>query len=57
LLIASQFVILRLMEKMNLKASKIKRKRKHGFLTRMKTNDGQKMLKRRRDQGRERLAV
>lgn len=42
---------------MNLKASKVKRKRKHGFLTRMKTHDGQKMLKRRRDQGRKVLAV
>jgi large subunit ribosomal protein L34 len=45
------------MEKMRAKASKIKRKRKHGFLIRMKTNGGQKMLKRRRDTGRKELAV
>ncbi len=51
------YAILRLMEKMNLKASKVKRKRKHGFLTRMEDHNGQKMLKRRRDQGRKRLAV
>lgn len=38
-------------------AKKTKRIRKHGFLTRMKTNDGAKMIKRRRDQGRKRLAV
>lgn len=39
------------------KAKKIKRIRKHGFLTRMKTNDGRKMIKRRRDQKRQELAV
>jgi len=39
------------------KSKKLKRIRKHGFLTRMKTNDGQKMIKRRRDQGRRELAV
>ena len=37
--------------------SKKKRSRKHGFLTRMKTNGGQKMIKRRRDTGRAKLAV
>ena len=39
------------------KSKKLKRIRKHGFLTRMKTNDGQKTIKRRRDQGRKELAV
>ncbi len=44
------------MEKM-IKLKKVKRARKHGFLARMKTHGGQKLLKRRRDQGRERLTV
>jgi len=39
------------------KSKKIKRVRKHGFLARMKTNDGQKVIKRRRDQKRKILAV
>lgn len=39
------------------KAKKSKRVRKHGFLVRMKTHAGQKMIKRRRDQGRKALAV
>ena len=39
------------------KSKKLKRIRKHGFLVRMKSNDGQKMIKRRRDQGRKELAV
>ena len=42
---------------MNLKAHKVKRARKHGFLTRMKTHGGQKMIQRRRSQGRKALAV
>lgn len=42
---------------MNLKASKIKRKRKHGFMARMKDNGGQKVLKRRRDEGRKRISL
>ena len=39
------------------KSKKIKRHRKHGFLARMKTHDGRKMIKRRRDTGRANLAV
>jgi len=39
------------------KSKKIKRVRKHGFLSRMKTNDGQKTIMRRRDQGRKELAI
>ncbi|MGI8420170.1 MAG: 50S ribosomal protein L34 [Candidatus Levyibacteriota bacterium] len=39
------------------KAKKLKRVRKHGFLTRMKTHGGQKMIKRRRSQSRKVLAV
>lgn len=54
---SKKYAILSLMEKMNLKASKIKRKRKHGFMARMKDNGGQKVLKRRRDEGRKRISL
>jgi large subunit ribosomal protein L34 len=39
------------------KLKKVKRKRKHGFLTRMKSHGGKKILKRRRDEGRAQLTV
>lgn len=39
------------------KSQKLKRVRKHGFMARMKTHGGRKMLKRRREEGRKQIAV
>jgi len=39
------------------KLKKIKRKRKHGFLARMESHAGQKVLGRRREKERQRLTI
>ncbi len=39
------------------KLKKVKRKRKHGFLVKMRSHGGKKVIKRRRAEGRKRLAV
>lgn len=45
------------MTKRTWQPKRIPRRRKHGFLERMKTHDGQKVLKRRRLTGRHKLTV
>lgn len=45
------------MTKRTWQPKKIKRKRKHGFLARTKTQGGKKVIKRRRLKGRKKLAV
>lgn len=53
---AAYSAILSLMEKLT-KLKKVKRQRKHGFLSRIATHSGRKVLKRRRDRGRARLSL
>ncbi|MEK7559034.1 MAG: 50S ribosomal protein L34 [Patescibacteria group bacterium] len=44
------------MEK-TIKLKKVKRKRKHGFLKRSESHSGRKVIKRRKQKGRKRIAV
>ncbi len=51
------FGIIHLMKKGMAKTKKVKKQRKHGFLARMATHDGRKVIKRRRLKNRSSLAV
>jgi large subunit ribosomal protein L34 len=44
-------------QKRTYQPKKLKRLRKHGFLSRMATKDGQKVIKRRRSSGRKKLSI
>lgn len=56
LFVVDIFAILTVMEK-HIKLKKVKRARKHGFLSRMSTHSGQKVIKRRRDKNRQDLSI